>query len=114
MAKAKVTHSTDACEIHFKGDKRKPEPSMGVISFPGGRVEVSRIGDGRYWAHISIDIPGKGLVALDALAGMIDESRIDYDYEGYRKADGAIPPIPLAEHIQHIAVLVGVKKREAA
>lgn len=54
MARAKVTHSEDAVQITFKGDKRSPEPGTGVIQFPGGHVEVSRCSNGDYWAHISV------------------------------------------------------------
>ena len=49
MARAKVTHSDDAVQITFNGDKRNPEPSTAVVKFPGGYVEVSRCSDGTYW-----------------------------------------------------------------
>jgi len=54
MARAKVVHSTDGVCVVFDGDKRNPEPSMGVIQFPGGHVEVSRCSDGSYFAHIEV------------------------------------------------------------
>ena len=95
MAKIKVVHSVDACTIIFKGNPSTPEPSTGIIKFPGGHVEVSRTSNGEYWAHIEADEPSN-----------IVDSRIDYDHEGYTKSNGIIPPIPLFEHIQHIAVKV--------
>lgn len=54
MARAKVTHSSDAVQITFDGDRQNPEPSTGVIKFPGGHVEVSRCSDGTYWAHVAV------------------------------------------------------------
>ena len=96
MAKALVTHSQNACTINLKGDKFKnPEPETCVIKFPGGHVEVSRTTDGNYWMHLSVDNP-KNVI----------DSRIDYDFEGYSKAEVKIPSIPHEEHIQHIAVMV--------
>jgi hypothetical protein len=79
MARAQVTHSIDAVQITFRGDKRQPEPSTAVIQFPGGHVEVSRCSDGTYWAHITVVAP-QNTVA----------SRVDYDYEGY--SAGAVRP----------------------
>ena len=54
MARANVTHSQDGVQVTFLGDRRNPEPSMAVIQFPGGHVEVSRCSDGSYWAHIGL------------------------------------------------------------
>ena len=34
MARAKVVHSEDAVLVEFKGDKRNPEPTTGVMRFP--------------------------------------------------------------------------------
>jgi len=93
MAKAKVVHSTDACHIIFEGDKRHPEPVMGVIQFPGGHVEVSRCDDGSYWAHISM-----------VAAKNNTESRIDYETPGR-----TIPPIPYANDIKHLAIRIAPK-----
>jgi len=94
MAKAKVVHSADACMIIFKGQKSKPEPSTGIIKFPGGHVEVSRTSDGKYWAH----------VYTDEAANIVD-SRIDYDYEGWCNFHN-IPKVPGGKHIQKIAVKI--------
>ena len=90
MARAKVTHSADAVQITFDGDRRNPEPSTGVIKFPGGHIEVSRCADGTYWAHINV-VDGANIVG-----GRIDRA-------------GAIQPvdaIPDAESINHIAIRV--------
>lgn len=95
MARAKVVHSEDACTIIFKGNKKAPEPTTGIIKFPGGMVEVSRTTDGKYWAHISVDKPSN-----------LTSSRIDYDYGGNTKAIVKIPDVPHAEHIQHLAILI--------
>lgn len=93
MARARVFHSDDACTVIFKGNKRNPEPSTGIIKFPGGHVEVSRCTDGTYWAHISID-EGASRVG----------SRIDYTPE-YAAIHG-IPDIPDGDQVKHIAVRV--------
>ena len=99
MAKAKVVHSTDGVTVVFKGDKKNLEPSMAVIKFPGGHVEVSRTSDGKYWAHVHAD-----------KARNIKSSRVDYDYAGYEKAMAdcipTVPKIPHEGHIKHMAVLI--------
>jgi len=90
MARAKVTHSTDAVQITFNGDIRDPEPSTGVIQFPGGHVEVSRCSDGTYWAHIAL-VDGVNII----------EGRID--------RDGGVQAVSdLEDHnmINHIAIRV--------
>lgn len=95
MARAKVVHSKDACSIIFKGNKNSPEPTTGTIKFPGGEVEVSRTSNGEYWAHIKVDKPAN-----------VVNSRVDYDFEGYTKAEVKIPKIPHHENIEHYALLV--------
>ena len=71
----------------------QPEPSTGVIKFPGGFVEVSRCSDGQYYAHICADDES-----------IITESRIDYDYDGYLK--NGIPSIPDNDKIKKLAIKV--------
>lgn len=90
MAKAKVTHSDDAVQITFNGDKRNPEPSTGVIKFPGGHIEVSRCSDGTYWAHIST-VSGANII----------EGRIDR--AGRVQAVGDLDD---ADAINHLAIRV--------
>jgi len=91
MAKANVVHSLDAATIIFNGDKGSPEPSTGIIKFPGGCVEVSRCSDGQYWAHISLQ------------EGEITDGRIDYAH-GVKGAN--IVDIPQQELIQKIAIKI--------
>lgn len=93
MARATVVHSQDACTIVFKGNPKSPEPTSGIVKFPGGHVEVSRNDDNSYWIHVQVEGSDR----------MID-SRIDYDIE-YARVNG-IPEIKDADHINHIAVRV--------
>lgn len=94
MARAKVTHSEDAVQITFNGDKRNPEPSTGVIQFPGGHIEVSRCSDGSYWAHVEVVDPTN-----------IVGSRIDYSH-GAQMELREIPEVPRATEIKHIAIRI--------
>lgn len=95
MARAKVTHSTDAVQITFDGDKSNPEPSTGVIKFPGGHIEVSRCSDGSYWAHIAV------VDGVNIMDGRIDRSgRVQ-----------AVSEIPDHEKINHIAIRICNKTR---
>ena len=89
MAKAKVVHSDDGVTTIFRGNKKNPEPSLGVIKFPGGYVEVSRTSDGEYWCHTFIDESAK-----------ITDSRIDYN------GGQTIPSIPDEQNVQKIAVKI--------
>lgn len=90
MARAKVTHSDDAVQITFNGNKKYPEPGTGVIKFPGGHVEVSRCTDGNYWAHIAV-VSGANIVE-----GRIDRvGRVD-----------AVKDLEDADKVNHIAIRV--------
>lgn len=90
MARASVTHSQNAVQVTFKGDKRNPEPETGVITFPGGHVEVSRCQDGTYWAHIAT------VAGVNIVEGRIDrEGRVD-----------AVREMEDAGAITHIAIRV--------
>lgn len=99
MARAEVVHSEDAVCVLFRGNPRRPEPTTGVIRFPGGHIEVSRCSDGSYWAHIHAypSPPDE-----DSHAGVITDTRIDYRPDGPRE----IPPIPAGEFVQHVAIRV--------
>lgn len=88
MAKAKIVHNQNSCSIIFEGDRLNPEPETGVIKFPGGYVEVSRVKDGEYWAHLCVDE-----------SESIIDSRIDYN-----KTVKEILPIPYEKAIQRIAI----------
>lgn len=90
MAKAKVYHSEDAVTIVFKGDPRSPEPSTGIIKFPGGHVEVSRCSNGEYWAHVAVVDP------RNVVDGRIDRT------DRFQAASD----LPDAHAINHIAIRV--------
>ena len=94
MAKLKrIVHSEDACTMIFDGDIRCPEPTAGIIKFPGGHVEVSRTSDGTYWAHIAVNHPSNTVA-----------SRIDYDFDA--QVSKNIIDVPEANHIQHLALRI--------
>lgn len=94
MAKARIVYDPQATHMIFEGDKRNPEPPTGVITFPGGHVEVSRCENGDYWAHVYV-----------VGSENITESRIDYASPENAHLHG-IPQIPAANDIQHIAIRV--------
>ena len=86
------------------GDKkRKAEPAQHVIEFPGGAVEVSRLEDGSYWAHIIINQdqlysgPHKGRASA---RGSVVDSRIDW---AERRLEH-IPGLPDGASLTQIAV----------
>lgn len=94
MARAKVTHSDDAVQITFNGDKRNPEPTTAVIKFPGGHVEVSRCSDGSYYAHIEV-VDKANVIA----------SRLDFQ-DAADHGITSIPDIPHGDLVRHIAIKV--------
>lgn len=84
-------HSDDAVCVVFNGNPRRPEPSTGVIKFPGGHVEVSRCSDGTYWVH------------LETVAAVnIVDSRIEYEHGGTR----AVRDLPEHELVRKLAIRV--------
>lgn len=89
----------------LRGDKtRKPEPAMHIIEFPGGAVEVSRLDDGSYWAHIIVN-RGHALdihKGLTGAIGVVVDSRIDWHE---RRLD-AIPSLPDGGNLTQIAVRI--------
>ena len=91
MARAKVVHSEDAVTVIFEGNKASPEPTTGVIKFPGGHIEVSRASDGSYWVHTTIN----------GIADIVG-SRIDYAYP----VTPNIVEIPDQELVTKIAVRI--------
>ena len=94
MAKAVVVHSQDGVQVTFNGDKRRPEPTMGVIKFPGGHVEVSRCSDGTYWAHVNV---------VDA--ANVVESRMDFD-NYHEHQIRSVQDFPHGRLVNHIAVRI--------
>lgn len=100
MAKAKVVHSEDAVTVIFKGNPKSPEPSTGIIKFPGGHVEVTRCSDNQYWAHLYIDEESENT-----------QTRVMYNYERQQKLQSGIGDIPYEKEIEQLAVKVkGVYK----
>lgn len=97
MARAQITHSDDAVQITFNGDRRHPEPSTAVIQFPGGHVEVSRCSDGTYWAHVQV-IDGANVIG----------SRIDRA-NAYALGAPAVEDMPHAHAINHMAIRIANK-----
>ncbi|GGB00246.1 hypothetical protein GCM10011491_30570 [Brucella endophytica] len=89
----------------FGDKKKKAEPAQHIIEFPGGAVEVSRLDDGSYWAHIIINrrqaladlAPGMG-----SAFGKVIDSRVDWDE---RRLE-AIPSLPDAANLTQIAVRI--------
>lgn len=88
------------------GDKkRKPEPATHIIEFPGGAVEVSRLDDGTYWAHIVINRSWsrpKSQNGTYAALGEVVGSRIDWA----ERRDENIPGLPDGAALTQIAVLI--------
>jgi hypothetical protein len=91
MARAKVTHSEDAVQITFDGDRNRPEPATAVIKFPGGHVEVTRCSDGTYWAHTEVTEPAN-----------VIEGRIDHTVN----SPIWVADLPNAETVKKIAIRV--------
>ena len=102
-----VNQQFDAAPVRrvLKGDKkRKPEPAQHIIEFPGGAVEVSRLDDGSYWAHIIINRGDStcGMGGLHAALGDVVDSRIDW---AERRLE-AIPGLPDEAHLTQLAVRI--------
>ena len=88
----------------LKGDKRHPEPGTHIIEFPGGAIELSRLEDGSYWAHIIVN-RGQGLSCMSGIGGArgeVIDSRIDW---AERRME-AIPGLPDGVHLTQLAVLI--------
>lgn len=96
------------------GDKkRKAESATHIIEFPGGAIELSRLEDGDYWAHIILNRKplysgdSKGLVSAH---GEVIDSRIDWAERRLEE----IPSIPDQGSLTQIAVRIRPVKAEAA
>ncbi len=88
----------------LKGDKRKPEPGTHIIEFPGGAIELARLDNGDYWAHITIN-RGQALAGMrgtNRALGEVVSSRIDWDG---RTLEG-IPSLPDGANLTQLAVLI--------
>lgn len=89
MARAKVVNSGDAVTVIFSEDKKNPEPTTGIIKFPGGFVEVARCTDGTYWAHVSVE------------NGVVMRGRINR-----RNRVQSVESMEDADNINHIAIRI--------
>lgn len=89
----------------LRGDKkRKPEPAMHIIEFPGGAIELSRLDDGSYWAHIIVN-RGEALdiqKGLTGARGTVVDSRIDW----HQRRLEAIPGLPDQANLTQLAVRI--------
>ncbi len=95
MARAKIIHSQDACTIVFKGNVNNPEPSSGIIKFPGGCVEVTRTSDGKYWIHTERTDNSE-----------IINSILDYKYDKKTKIKNRLQKIHNHENIKKMSLLI--------
>ena len=89
----------------LKGQKHlKAEPAIHIIEFPGGAVEVSRLDDGSYWAHIIVNRSWamNEQNGVHAAFGDVVSSRVDWD--GRRLE--AIPSLPDGASLTQVAVLI--------
>lgn len=89
----------------LKGDKkRKPEPAQHIIEFPGGAIELSRLDDGSYWAHIIVNREHalEGINGTKGALGKVIDSRIDW---GERRLN-AIPSLPDGANLTQLAVRI--------
>lgn len=68
--------------LKLLGDKtKKVESAQHIIEFPGGAVEVARLDDGSYWAHIIVNrgFGGGDSDGLTSARGEVLDSRIDFE-----------------------------------
>ena len=94
--------------ITLRGDKtKKPEPAQHIIEFPGGAIELSRLDDGSYWAHIILNRAQAvdDCEGLQACTSEVVDSRIDYRWTTDVEMQQVIP-IPNAGDLHQIAVLI--------
>ena len=88
----------------LKGDPRKPESGTHIIEFPGGAIELSRLDDGSYWAHIIVNRKQAidGQRGTYAALGAVVDSRVDW---AERQLSG-IPGLPDQSSLTQIAVRI--------
>ena len=74
--------------ITLLGDRAKPEPATHIIEFPGGAVELSRIADDEYWAHVIINRGWAHEMMEDTrqgARGQVVDSRVFVEQVGLRE-----------------------------
>jgi hypothetical protein len=89
----------------LRGDKsRKLEAGTHIIEFPGGAVELARLEDGSYWAHIIVN-RGQAMSIFKGMAGALGrvvDSRIDWA----DRCNAAIPGLPDGAELTQLAVRI--------
>lgn len=91
-------------KITLLGDKQqRPEPAQHIIEFPGGAIEVSRLEDGSYWAHVIINRSWAApfMRGLQSAYGEVIGSRVTR-----RGIGGDISDIADFSAVEQIAVLI--------
>jgi len=63
--------------VELEGRPEKPEPTHFRVTFPGGEIDVTRIGDGDYWVHVSAHHKGHGNFYPDEIPGCFVDARLD-------------------------------------
>lgn len=88
----------------LRGNKRKPESGTHIIEFPGGAIELSRLDDGSYWAHIIVNrkYAVDGLNGLTGVLGTVVDSRVDWSERSLER----IPSLPDQANLTQIAVRI--------
>lgn len=92
--------------ITLLGDRAKPEPATHIIEFPGGAIELSRVDDDHYWAHIIVNRKW----ALDEMDGQLHgalgtvvDSRVFVERQGLREI---VPDPADRAEVSQVAVLI--------
>lgn len=96
--------------ITLLGDRTKPEPATHIIEFPGGAIELSRIADDEYWAHIIVNRgwshESMGETRQGA-SGQVVDSRVWVERVGLRKV---VANSADRTEISQIAVLIKTQR----
>jgi hypothetical protein len=94
--------------VILSGDKSNPEPGTFVVEFPGGHVEISRLGDGTdgYWCHFTRNREDD-CIAASKLPGELIDGRVDV--EGRHASDCDAGDMDHKD-VFHVAVKIRVKR----
>lgn len=99
---ARASQIEDApARIQLLGDRRRPEPGQHIIEFPGGAIELSRLDDGSYWAHVIVNRrwAGRHMTNFQRAYGQVVASRVG-------RVGGGIEDLDRLEEVEQIAVLI--------